>query len=257
LVDWDAGQYLKFENERSRPAADLLRRVPLRNARLCVDLGCGPGNSTALLVERFPQAHITGLDMSADMIASARKRLPNLQFSQLDLQSWDPAEPLDLIYANAVLQWLPNHPVLLSRLASFLNTGGCLAIQMPDNLDEPSHQLMAEIARQGPWAEALEVGATPQETLGSIEDYYAWLHRAGCRIDIWRTTYVHALDGPGAIVEWFKATGLKRYLDPLPPDQRAGFLTLYVAEIARAYPPQADGKVLLRFPRLFLVAQRL
>jgi len=257
LVDWDAGQYLKFEDERTRPAADLLRRVPLTTAQLCVDLGCGPGNSTELLVGRFPQARVTGLDSSAAMIAQARKRLPDVIFSEMDLQKWNPPERFDLIYANAVLQWVPNHPALLSRLVSFLKTGGCLAVQMPDNLDEPSHQLMTETARNGPWSEVFATRATPRETLGSPEDYYAWLQRAGCRVDIWRTTYIHALDSANAIVEWFKATGLKPFLDPLPSDRRAAFLKQYEAEIANAYPSQADGKVLLRFPRLFFVAQRM
>ena len=257
MVDWDAGQYLKFEDERTRPAADLLRRVPLTSAQLCVDLGCGPGNSTELLVGRFPQARVTGLDSSAAMIAQARKRLPDVIFSEMDLQKWNPPERFDLIYANAVLQWVPNHPALLSRLVSFLKTGGCLAVQMPDNLDEPSHQLMTETARNGPWSEVFATRATPRETLGSPEDYYAWLQRAGCRVDIWRTTYIHALDSANAIVEWFKATGLKPFLDPLPSDRRAAFLKQYEAEIANAYPSQADGKVLLRFPRLFFVAQRM
>jgi trans-aconitate 2-methyltransferase len=257
LVDWDAGQYLKFEDERTRPAADLLRRVPLTSAQLCVDLGCGPGNSTQLLVGRFPEARVTGLDSSAAMIAQARKRLPDVIFSEMDLQKWNPPERFDLIYANAVLQWVPNHPALLSRLVSFLKTGGCLAVQMPDNLDEPSHQLMTETARNGPWSNVFATRATPRETLGSPEDYYAWLQRAGCRVDIWRTTYIHALDSANAIVEWFKATGLKPFLDPLPSDRRAAFLKQYEAEIANAYPSQADGKVLLRFPRLFFVAQRM
>ena len=257
MVDWDAGQYLKFEDERTRPAADLLRRVPLTTAQLCVDLGCGPGNSTELLVGRFPEARVTGLDSSAAMIAQARKRLPDVIFSEMDLQNWNPPERFDLIYANAVLQWVPNHPALLSRLVSFLKTGGCLAVQMPDNLDEPSHQLMTETARNGPWSDVFATRATPRETLGSPEDYYAWLQRAGCRVDIWRTTYIHALDSANAIVEWFKATGLKPFLDPLPSDRRAAFLKQYEAEIANAYPSQADGKVLLRFPRLFFVAQRM
>lgn len=257
MVDWDAGQYLKFEDERTRPAADLLRRVPLTTAQLCVDLGCGPGNSTELLVGQFPQARVTGLDSSAAMIAQARKRLPDVIFSEMDLQNWNPPEQFDLIYANAVLQWVPNHPALLSQLVSYLKTGGCLAVQMPDNLDEPSHQLMTETARNGPWSEVFATRAIPRETLGSPEDYYAWLQRAGCRVDIWRTTYIHALDSANAIVEWFKATGLKPFLDPLPSDRRAAFLKQYEAEIANAYPSQADGKVLLRFPRLFFVAQRM
>ena len=257
MVDWDAGLYLKFEDERTRAAIDLLRRVPLGQIECCVDLGCGPGNSTELLLERFPTARIAGLDSSAAMVAKARERLPGIAFDRVDLRDWTPAERFDLIFANAVLQWLPDHPTLLPRLVSYLKTGGCLAVQMPDNLHEPSHLLMAQVASNGPWSAALAAAATARETIGSFEDYYACLQRAGCRVDIWRTTYVHALDGVGAIVEWFKATGLKPYLDPLPPHDRAVFLQRYQLELAHAYPAQADGKVLLRFPRLFFVAQRL
>ena len=203
------------------------------------------------------EARIAGLDSSASMVAKARERLPGIAFDRVDLRDWTPAERFDLIFANAVLQWLPDHPTLLPRLVSYLKTGGCLAVQMPDNLHEPSHLLMAQVASNGPWSAALAAAATARETIGSFEDYYACLQRAGCRVDIWRTTYVHALDGVGAIVEWFKATGLKPYLDPLPPNDRAAFTERYQAELAHAYPAQADGKVLLRFPRLFFVAQRL
>ncbi|KAB0268477.1 trans-aconitate 2-methyltransferase [Microvirga brassicacearum] len=256
MADWNADQYLKFEDERTRPSTDLLRRVPLAEAERCVDLGCGPGNSTALLAGRFPVARITGLDSSAAMVAAARERLPDVDFQQMDLQAWEPTERFDLIFANAVLQWLPNHAGLLPRLVSFLKTGGVLAVQMPNNLDEPAHRLMTQIAKAGPWAGALSSASAARSTIGSFEDYYACLQRAGCNVDIWQTTYIHVLDGPGAIVEWFRSTGLKPYLDPLPDGERANYLALYEAAIAEAYPAQGDGKVLLRFPRLFFVAQR-
>lgn len=256
MADWNAGQYLKFEDERTRPATDLLRRVPLAEAERCVDLGCGPGNSTALLAERFPAARITGLDSSAAMIAAARERLPDVDFHHVDLQAWEPSERFDLIFANAVLQWLPDHAALLPRLVSFLKIGGVVAVQMPNNLDEPAHRLMAQIAKTGPWAGALSSTSTARSAIGSFEDHCACLQRAGCSVAIWQATYVHALDGPAAIVEWFRSTGLKPYLDPLSDEERADYLALYEAAIAEAYPAQGDGKVLLRFPRLFFVAQR-
>jgi trans-aconitate 2-methyltransferase len=256
LNDWNAAQYLKFEDERTRPAADLLGRVPLRVAQNCVDVGCGPGNSTELLQRRFPAARVCGLDSSAAMIARARERLPGIQFDRADLRTWEPDERFDLIFANAVLQWLPDHPALLSSLVSFLTSGGCLAVQMPDNRNEPSHRLMDHVASDGRWAEALSSASAARTTIGSAEDYYGWLEGAGCVVDVWRTTYVHPLDGPAAIVEWFKGTGLKPYLDPLSERDRAEYLAAYEVEIARAYQPQRDGKVLLRFPRLFFVAQR-
>jgi trans-aconitate 2-methyltransferase len=256
VADWDAGQYLKFEDERTRAAVDLLRRVPLEAVEACVDIGCGPGNSTSLLAARFPGARVSGLDSSEAMLRKARERLPAVSFQRIDLQEWRPDERWDLIFGNAVLQWLPDHPVLLPRLISYLKPGGCLAVQMPDNLDEPSHVLMEKIARSGPWRGTFASAFAARAPLASLEAYYAWLQQAGCSVDIWRTTYVHALDGAGAIVEWFKATGLKPYLDPLPDDERAAFLERYVDELVLAYPEQPDGKVLLRFPRLFFVAQR-
>jgi trans-aconitate 2-methyltransferase len=256
LADWNAGQYLKFEDERTRPATDLLRRIPLAEIRTAADIGCGPGNSTELIVERYPNARVLGLDNSPSMLAKARERLPRATFEEVDIATWQPDERYDLIFANAVLQWLPDHPSLLARLVSFLDTGGCLAVQMPNNLNEPSHRLMEKVSREGPWAGKLASASQAREEIGSFEDYYSWLQRTGCSVDIWQTTYVHPLADAGAITEWFKSTGLKPYLDPLSPTEQSEYLDRYRAEIEKAYPAQQDGKVLLRFPRLFFVAQR-
>ena len=180
MVDWNAGQYLKFEDERTRPPTDLLGRVPLADAQRCIDIGCGPGNSTELLVGRFPTARVSGLDSSPDMLDKARARLPGLIFEQADVAAWHPNERFDLIFANAVLQWLPDHQGLLTRLVSFLKSGGCLAVQMPNNLNEPSHRLMEQVASDGPWATKLSSASGAKEKIGSFEDYHAWLQRAGC-----------------------------------------------------------------------------
>jgi trans-aconitate 2-methyltransferase len=256
LADWNAGQYLKFEDERTRPATDLLRRIPLAEIRTAADIGCGPGNSTELIVERYPNARVLGLDNSPSMLAKARERLPRATFEEVDIATWQPDERYDLIFANAVLQWLPDHPSLLARLVSFLDTRGCLAVQMPNNLNEPSHRLMEKVSREGPWAGKLASASQAREEIGSFEDYYSWLQRTGCSVDIWQTSYVHPLADAGAITEWFKSTGLKPYLDPLSPTEQSEYLDRYRAEIEKAYPAQQDGKVLLRFPRLFFVAQR-
>ncbi|WP_353186768.1 trans-aconitate 2-methyltransferase [Bosea sp. (in: a-proteobacteria)] len=254
--DWDAEQYLRFEDERTRPSLDLLQRVRLAAPARCIDLGCGPGNSTELVAARFPQAEVSGLDSSPDMIEKARKRLPGLAFDLADLAGWSADSRYDLIFANAVLQWLPDHAALFARLAAALKPSGVLAVQMPDNLAEPSHRAMAETAAEGPWAARLAGAAEARVSIGSFSDYRRWLATAGCTTDLWRTTYVHALNGADAIVEWFRSTGLKPYLDPLPAEQRAGFLARYRERIAQAYPAEPDGKVLLRFPRLFIVATR-
>ena len=257
MADWNAGQYLKFEDERTLPSVDLLRRVPLSNPQHCVDIGCGPGNSTELLTRRFQSAQVRGVDSSPGMLAKARERLPGVTFEEADIVTWRPTERFDLIFANAVLQWIPGHQDLLTRLVSFLKVGGFLAVQMPNNRNEPSHSLMRQVADEGPWVEKLASALDAKGKVGSFEDYYAWLQQAGCALDIWQTTYVHPLDGAGAIVEWLKSTGLRPYLDRLSPDEQAEYVDRYRARIAEAYPAQADGKVLLRFPRLFFVAQRL
>jgi trans-aconitate 2-methyltransferase len=209
-----------------------------------------------LIVERYPGARVLGLDSSPDMLAKARVRLPAVRFQEADIATWNPDERYDLIFANAVLQWLPDHRHLLARLASFVEAGGCLAVQMPNNLHEPSHRLMRKVAQEGPWAEKLKAASVSREEIGSFEDYYSWLLQAGCSADLWQTTYVHPLANAGAIVEWLKGTGLRPYLDPLLPEEQSGFLNQYYAEIEKAYPAEQDGRVLLRFPRLFIVAQK-
>jgi trans-aconitate 2-methyltransferase len=258
LSDWDARQYLQFEAERTRPAADLLAQVAVA-ARHIVDLGCGPGNSTALLASRFPEAEVTGLDNSDDMLAKARLRLPQASFAKVsfekgDVATWRPTKPPNLVFANAVMQWIPGHLDVMARLVDQLAPGGCLAVQMPDNLGEPTHVLMRETAAEAPFADKLASAAASRESIGAFEDYYAALAPRSARVDLWRTVYAHVLAGPEAIVEWVKGTGLRPFLDPLDPAEKAEFLQRYGAAIAKAYPPLPDGRALLRFPRLFVVA---
>lgn len=255
MNDWSPATYLKFEDERTRPARDLLAQVPLGGVRHAVDMGCGPGNSTELLAARFPDAKITGLDSSPAMLEEARKRLPGLDFSLADANAWVPDGQTDLVFANAIYQWVPGHLGQLPRVVAALPPGGVLAVQMPDNLAEPSHTLMRAVAAAGPWAGRLADAA--RLPLPSVRDYYDAIRPVASRVDIWHTAYNHPLADAAAIVEWVKATGLRPFIDPLSPAERAAFLAAYEAKIAEAYPPsRADGKVLLRFPRLFIVAQR-
>jgi trans-aconitate 2-methyltransferase len=254
LEDWSARQYLQFEAERTRPAADLLARAASNNARRIIDLGCGPGNSTELLLNRFPHAELIGLDSSDDMLAKARARLPRVRFEKADVAHWRGGGSFDLIFANAVLQWIPGHIALMARLAGELAPGGNLAVQMPDNFDQPSHVLMREVASRAPFRNKLADASAARETIGAFHDYYHALSPHYAAIDIWRTTYVHVLPGSDAIVEWVKGTGLRPFLDPLAADEKQTFLAEYRDEIAIAYPTLADGRVLLPFPRLFIVA---
>lgn len=252
--DWSAAQYLKFEAERTRPARDLLAQVNVEKPRRVVDIGCGPGNSTELLVARWPEAQVSGLDTSPDMIAQARKRLPEVTFERADADTWTPAEPVDVIFANAVFQWLPTHPDVFVRLMASLAPGGVLAVQMPDNLAEPSHQLMQKTAAAMPFAARLNNAA--RDALPPPQFYYDLLSPVSKTVDIWHTAYNHPMESAAAIVEWVKATGLKRFIDPLDEGERAAFLATYEALIAKAYEPTVSGKLLLRFPRLFIVAQK-
>lgn len=256
MADWNARQYLKFEDERTRPARDLLAQVPLDRAAFVVDLGCGPGNSTELLAARFPDADLLGLDTSPDMLASARTRLPAARFEEADAATFTLPRPADLIFANAVLQWVPDHGTVLPRLLSLLAPGGVLAVQMPDNLEEPSHVAMRETAMTGPWAERLAQATGARTTLPPPGAYYDLMIGGAERVDIWHTIYNHPLAGTSAIVEWLKGTGLRPFIDPLEGDEKAQFLEEYRQRLVEPYPERGDGKVLLAFPRLFIVAQR-
>jgi len=261
-LSWSAKQYVAFEDERTRPVRDLLAALPKLQTRSVIDLGCGPGNSTECLAALFPDAEVSGIDNSPEMIQAARRRLPQARFWVQDIDAWlGDARPgsgaFGVILANAVLQWLPNHAALLPAIIGKLASGGALALQMPDNLDEPAHRLMREVAAVGPWAAKLAAAGAARPPLASAAWYYELLRPLCAKVDLWRTTYYHALaGGPGAIVEWFKGSGLLPFLEPLEPAERAAYLAAYTTDIARAYPASADGGVLLAFPRLFMVAIR-
>lgn len=253
-MTWSAKQYSTFEDERTRPVRDLVAAIPRGEASRAVDLGCGPGNSTEVLAERFPSAIVTGLDSSQDMIAAARQRLPHLAFDVADIAGWHAPSPQDIILANASLQWLPDHQQLYPKLVSQLAQGGCLAVQTPDNLTEPAHRLAREIAAQGPWAG--KIGHVRHNERHEPSWYYALLKPLCARVDVWRTTYFHPLKDHQAIVEWFKGSALRPYLAPLTPEEQHEFLAAYHREITVAYPALENATVLLPFPRLFIVATR-
>ncbi len=264
MLDWNPALYRRFEDERTRPAQELLARVPLIAAARVVDLGCGPGNSTELLAQRFSQAQVTGIDNSQAMLASARERLPAARFELGDIATWVPAvsqgavagRAPDLIYANAALQWVPGHETLIQRLFAALAPGGVLALQMPDNRAEPSHRLMREVAAQAPWAAAIGDAPKLRTDLLDIGGYYDLLAPVAASVDAWHTIYQHPMASAAAIVEWLRGTGLRPFVDHLPADLQAGYLAEYERRVAQAYPARTDGQRLLAFPRLFIVAQR-
>ena len=253
---WSATQYSRFETERNRPIRDLIAQLVQQRVTTVVDLGCGPGNSTELLVARFPDAAIIGIDTSTDMLEAARLRLPNVRFDLADIATWDAPGAFDLLFANAALQWVPDHAALLPALIAKLAPHGCLAVQMPDNLDEPAHRLMREVGGDGPWAAKLGDAAASRAPRHDATWYVRTLQPHVAAIDIWRTTYHHPLANASAIVEWFRGSGLRPFLDPLDAGERAAYLERYTAAITNAYPALPNGSVLLPFPRLFFVATR-
>jgi trans-aconitate 2-methyltransferase len=257
---WDDRQYLKFADERTRPARELLARVPLENAARVVDLGCGPGNSTELLVQRFPGAAVTGVDNSAEMLVRARKDVAGVNWALADAAQYRAPEAVDLLFANALLQWLPDHERLFPALLEQVCADGVLAVQMPINFEEPSHRLMRETEPDASsafasWVERLR-DVRELNRVATPEFYYDLLAPHAARVDIWQTNYQHVMQDANAIVEWVKGTGLRPYLAALPEAERAHYLERYTAGIERAYPARADGRRLFKFPRLFVVAVR-
>jgi len=243
--DWNPTLYSKFEAQRMRAARDLVAAIPLAAARLVYDLGCGPGNSAELLLGRFPGARAIGLDTSDAMLSHARVRAPKAEFVKQDIAHWKPNDRPDLIFANAALQFLPDHDRLFPRLMSYLAPGGVLAAQMPNTARESS---------QGPWSSRLVPIAKTQPLIAGYDDYYDWLRPQASRIDAWMTTYVHPLEGPQAIADWFAGSTLQPFLERLDDEERCEFLARYRRGLKEAYPIQPDGRTLFAYPRLFIIA---
>ncbi len=253
MAEWDPGQYLRFADERLRPALDLLARAPLERPARVVDLGCGPGNVTAVLARRFPAALVVGVDASPAMVAKARAAVPGCRFEQADVASWTPPAAPDLIYSNAALHWLGGHESLFPRLLALLAPGGCLAVQMPAMHDAPLRALQYAVAADGPWADRLRgVGSAP--SILEAGDYWDMLRPRAASLEIWETTYLHALRGEDAVGEWASGSSLRPFLDALGGAERAAFRAAYARVVAPHYPRRDDGTTLLPFRRLFLVA---
>lgn len=250
---WDPQQYLAFAAPRLQPAIDLLARIPVEAPRTVVDLGCGPGNVTPLLQDRWPDADITGLDNSDEMLARAREAVPEVQFEKVDVSQWHPSQQYDVIFSNAALQWVEGHETLFPQIAAHVTPGGVLAIQMPRNFEAPSHSLMLDVVREGPWRELLEPVWVAVPT--QLPAFYYSLLDPLCRdLQIWETEYIQVLEGENPVAEYTKGTWLSRFLNPLDEPWRSEFETLYRARVAAAYPPQSNGKTLFPFRRQFILA---
>jgi trans-aconitate 2-methyltransferase len=250
---WDAKQYMHFGKERLRPALDLLAYVPEQEPQRVVDLGCGTGNVSALLKARWPAADVLGVDSSQNMLAAAAAAVPECRFQHADLARWKPDGLLDVIYSNATLQWLPDHPTLFPRLLSFLRRGAWLAVQMPAMHNAPLRQMQAELARSPSFAPHLQK-VPHHPSILTAENYYDLLQPHCSKLDIWETTYLHTLRGADAVAEWAAGTSLRPYLDALPEDKRPAFRAAYAEAMRAAYPQRENGVTLLPFKRLFIVA---
>jgi trans-aconitate 2-methyltransferase len=255
-MHWNVSVYEEFASERARPFLDLLGRVPDGRVESAVDLGCGTGEMTRLLAERWPGAVVLGVDNSPEMLAAARPRaIPGrLSFEPGDAGRFRPAAPVDLLLSNAALHWVPRHDALVPRLAQAVAPGGVLAVQMPANFDAPSHALLRAVAADGPWADKLAGVLAPEPVL-PLAAYVDQLLGLGFTVDAWETTYVHILGGDDPVLGWVRGTALRPVLDALGPDESAAFVERYGARLRAAYPAGPRG-TLFPFRRIFFVARR-
>ena len=251
---WDPDRYLAYADERGRPFLELLARIGAEDPELVVDLGCGPGNLTALLHERWPGAHVRGLDSSPEMIERAVAAAPAVGFEVADLRTWaEGTDTVDVLVSNATLQWVPGHRDLLPALVGRVAPGGWFAFQVPGNFEEPSHTIRRDLAAEAPYAEHTRDVAVP--TSCDPADYLETLAGLGCAVDAWETTYLHVLTGDDAVFAWVSGTGARPTLQALPGDLRPRFEDEFKRRLRAAYPVR-DGRVVLPFRRIFVVAQR-
>jgi trans-aconitate 2-methyltransferase len=255
---WDAGQYLRFGDERARPFFDLIAQIRATDPGYVADVGCGPGNLTAVLAQRWPGAKVVGADNSPEMIAAARAsdagRAGRVAFQLTDVWDWRPELPLDVLVGNAVLQWVPGHEELLLRWAELLAPGGWLAFQLPGNSGQASHAIVSELAAAPRWRKLL-ADVELNRQAGDPADYAALLARPGYITDAWETSYLHILDGYNPVLEWTKGTTLRPVLAALDDEQAAAFLAEYGARVLEAYPARPFG-TFFPFRRVFAVVHR-
>lgn len=252
---WDPAQYLKFSGERLRPALDLMARVPLETAGHVVELGCGAGNMTAILKQRFAASDALGVDGAEPMLAKARATAPGCRFEVGDFNTWTPATPPDLLFTNAALHWVTGHETLFPRLIATLAPGGVLAVQMPSMHDAPLRRLQNEVAARPEFAGHLGDPGHARDIL-SPGAYYDIVRPRVSALDIWETTYLHVLTGEDAVVEWAAGSSLRPFLDRLPAGLVPRFRAAYADALRPHYPRRADGTTLLPFKRFFLIARR-
>jgi len=253
-MTWDADLYLRFADARTRPAVELAARVPVPDPKQVIDLGCGPGNSTEVLRHRWPAARICDLDSSPEMIAAARRDYPRHDWVLGRLEEWAPDTPFDVVFSNAAMQWARDHASLVRRLFGHVAGGGALAFQMPSRAYSQVGALIHDVADDPAWRARMDAART-ELTIEAAIVYYDVLAPLARSVDMWETEYSHVMDGPGAIVEWIRSTGLRPFLGALESErERERFVGMLTERVIDAYPRRADGRVLFPFRRLFVVA---
>lgn len=250
MSDWNSNLYLKFKQQRTQPAIDLVSRIHTLTPNKIVDLGCGPGNSTAVLHSAFPNAYILGIDNSQNMIDKAKEEHSELSFRLCDAHGLDGG--YDLIFSNACLQWIPDHKELLPELMGKLSDGGTLAVQIPCNGNEPLYRIASEVAADSKWG-FQNIVLEPNGVLSS-EEYFNILSDCSSSFDIWETVYYHALPSHQALIDWMKGTRLRPYLNALSEEQAVLFEKEILDRATEAYPVMKNGTVVLKFRRLFFTA---
>lgn len=254
MTDWNSAQYLMFKNERTQPAIDLVNRIYVDNPRKIVDIGCGPGNSTQVLAQRFPNAYILGIDSSLNMIETAKRDYPNLHFKVCDagkdLSILD--NDFDVVFSNACIQWIPNHNELLRNMIGLLRKGGMLAVQTPMNYEEPIHKIISEVSTSEKWRSEFPNHRIFYNLTQS--EYFELLSEISSEFSMWETTYCHKLKSHENIMEWYRSTGLRPYLNALSDEKKKSFEQDIFERVVKEYPVQKNGNVIFRFPRFFFIA---
>lgn len=254
MVDWSSTQYLMFKNERTQPAIDLVNRIHIGNPKKILDIGCGPGNSTQVLAQRFPNAYILGIDKSSNMIETAKKDYPNLEFKicdvDKDLSILD--NDFDVVFSNACIQWIPNHNKLLKNMIGLLKPNGILAVQIPMNYQEPIHKIIVEVSSSEKWRSEF---INPRNFYNLTQsEYFDLLSEISSEFSMWQTTYCHKLKSHKDIIEWYRGTGLRPYLDVLTDEKKTLFEQDIFDRVIKEYPKQKNGNIIFRFPRFFFIA---
>lgn len=256
MSDWNSAQYLKFKSERTQPSADLVNRIGIENPKRIIDIGCGPGNSTYELKKKFPDAYILGVDFSPNMIEKAKNEYKDIDFMLFDAQKdFDKLEgKFDIVFSNACIQWIPNHENLLSDMMRILNENGVMAVQVPYQYEQPMHKIVKAVASKEEWKCMFSF----EKVFNILEenDYFDLLSVLSSDFSIWKTIYFHRMPSQYSIIEWYRSTGLKPYLEVLSDNKKEEFEKAVFEEVKKVYPVQKNGEVIFRFPRLFFIAKK-